>query len=399
MKKIYPALLFLLISGCSQVDRSLTIYSDSSEVAELVNLFNQTQSLYEASFIYKPSGNKEMINPGQNDIIFENGLHGYMEKMKSLDDMRENIFVKSIYPEILKTGILETSLKLIPLSLDIPVVLSKEKQNGKKFITWKDLTLESKEFNILKEGSLIQSGFSPLWSDSFLSTYYHTRIHTLIGEMDDIDFNDFIRTGDELILWINDINGSIELDHGFSEKYRYIPDYRLIREGRTAFTVIPLSEWALLPDNISRELEIQPLIIDGGLQSLKILSVGIPLTAKNPEGAKVFLTWLLEEKTWEDYLLLTGRNRDDSFAFLGGISSSETLNTKILPKTYPWIEPYIPRTGEFDRQADLPPQWIFLWKDLLLPMIRESISNPLYDRDMGKEYEEWLLLHPDAWES
>jgi hypothetical protein len=357
LKKIYPALLFLLISGCSQVDRSLTIYSDSSEVAELVNLFNQTQSLYEASFIYKPSGNKEMINPGQNDIIFENGLHGYMEKMKSLDDMRENIFVKSIYPENMKTGILETSLKLIPLSLDIPVVLSKEKQNGKKFITWKDLTLESKEFNILKEGSLIQSGFSPLWSDSFLSTYYHTRIHSFIGEMDDIDFNDFIRTGDELILWINDINGSIELDHGFSEKYRYIPDYRLIREGR------------------------------------------IPLTAKNPEGAKVFLTWLLEEKTWEDYLLLTGRNRDDSFAFLGGISSSETLNTKILPKTYPWIEPYIPRTGEFDRQADLPPQWIFLWKDLLLPMIRESISNPLYDRDMGKEYEEWLLLHPDAWES
>jgi hypothetical protein len=399
LKKVTPVLIVLLMIGCSKLDRTLTIYSDSVETAELVNLFNQTQSLYKASYIYRPEGSNLSINPGEHDIVISHSLQGYLDKMLSLDDLRETDFVNSIYPEILKMGISGTSLKTIPLSLDIPVVLTKDLQNDKKFISWEELGIQSKSFNVLKEERLTQSGFSPLWSETFLSAFYRSRIPSISKELDGNEFRGFAETAQELSEWIQDINGSLELDNDFSEKYRYIPDYRLILTGRTGYSVMPLSQWSLLPDSVSRELKIQPLIINEGLQNIETLAVGIPQTSENPEGAKAFLTWLLEEKTWEDYLLLTGRNRDEGFAFLGGISSSESLNAGLLLEAYPWTEPLIPRKGEFAKQSVLPPQWRLLWNDLLLPLVKESIAHPSIEKDMSNEYRKWLLLHPDPWDS
>jgi len=388
----------LILTGCSREENDILVYSDLPETVELVNLFNQTQTLYKASFVYAAS-EEEVLNPNLNDIILSRSLQSYKERMLSLDSYRNTDFVKSIYPEILKSGIQDTTLKTIPLSLDIPVVIAADLPGDSKFYSWEEISSHSGVFNKVVDGSLTQCGFSPLWSDSFLTAYFYSGISSFADDMETNNLDDMKNIVNELVSWISNVNGSLELDQNFNEKYRYIPDYRLIKNGRIGFMVSSLSEWTMLPDKISRDLEAKTLTLAGGVQSTAILSAGIPVTASNPEGARAFLSWLLTEKTWDDYLRLTGRNRDDSFAFLGGISSSERINRNILVEYYPALGEFIPLKGEMIRFPGILPQWTVLWDDFLLPRIKESIRNPQVVRDIAGQYKKWILLHPDLWNS
>lgn len=391
--------IFILFSSCSKPEKNIKIYSDRAEVAELVNLFNQSQAQYSATLVYSSTETEEGNNPGNQDLVISSGLHSnfYKEKLIGLDSLRNNSFVKNIYPKLLKTGITDTSLKTIPLSLSLPMVISAETISAGKYTSWEDLGLYAGEFNIIKEDSLTHAGFSPPWSETFVSAYYNMRINSFISEINDNNFQGITERSQELLDWIIKTNGSLEMCQAFSAKYRYIPDYRLIMNGRIALSVISLEEWALLPDSITRELNAEILKFEDGVQSIEILSAGIPLKSENQTGALFFLNWLLEDSTWKEYLTIVSRNRDESFGFLNGISSSEKLNTELLLDYYPWMKAHIPRAGEFASQVEIEPQWTLVWKDLFLPLIMESISSPQFSKNFGNEYRKWILLNPDPW--
>ncbi|WP_171832071.1 hypothetical protein [Oceanispirochaeta sp. M1] len=397
-----PLLLSVLIlfSGCSKIERNIKVYSDRAEVAELVNLFNQSQSQYTAVFIYKTSGSEEGSNPGNQDIVISSGLHSsfYKEKLSGLNSLRKKSFVQSIYPELLKTGISDTTLKTIPLSVSLPLVISGDTISEGKYTSWKDLSRYAADFNVLKEDSLIHSGFSPPWSKTFLTAYFNNRIDSFRTELNKNNFQEIRDRSQELLAWIIETNGSLEMCRAFSKKYRYIPDYRLIMNGRIALSVIPLEEWALLPDSITRELNAEILKFEDGVQSIGILSAGIPLQSENQAGALFFLNWLLEDSTWEDYLTIVSRNRDESFGFLNGISASEKLNTDLLPRYYPWMKSHTPRAGEFASQTEIESQWTQVWTELFLPLVLESVTNSQFSKDFSNEYRKWLLQNPDPWE-
>ncbi|MDC7233597.1 MAG: hypothetical protein PQJ58_10215, partial [Spirochaetales bacterium] len=363
--------LLLLLSGCTRTEDTIKVYSDRPEVAELVNLFNQSQDLYTAVFTYTSGTSEEPVNPGLHDIVIAGGLHSSRnkERLSDLNSLRNSSFVKSVYPELLKTGITGTSLRAIPLSASLPVIISGEKISRGKYISWSELSDFASGFNIVQEDSLRNTGFSPLWSEVFVTSWYNNSISSYSTEVRENSFRDFDRLSAELKQWIIENNGSMEMCRAFSDKYRYIPDYRLIINGRIACTVLSLEEWALLPDTITRELTPGILKFEEGLQSTEILSAGIPAEPANPEGALIFMNWLLEESTWEDYLTLLARSRDESFAFLGGISASEKLNTGLLLRYYPWMEPYAPRAGEWSIQPEVETQWPLVWDKLLLPLV------------------------------
>jgi hypothetical protein len=391
--------VIILFSSCSKPERNIKVYSDRAEVAELVNLFNQSQAQYSAIFIYSSAGSVEESNPGNQDVVISSGLHSsfYKDKFRGLNSLRKNSFIKSIYPEVLKTGISDTTLKTIPLSLSLPLVISGVTISTGKYTSWEDLSLYAGEFNVVKEDRLTHTGFSPPWSETFLTAYYNMQINSFTSEIDDNNFQEINEKSQELQDWIIKTNGSLEMCRAFSTKYRYIPDYRLIMSGRIALSVISLEEWALLPDSITRELKAEILKFETGVQSIEILSTGIPLNSENQEGALFFMNWLLEDSTWEDYLTIVSRNRDESFGFLNGISASEKLNTELLLSYYPWMEAHTPRAGEFAPQAEIESQWSIVWKDLFLPLIMESITSPQFSKDFSNEYRKWLLLNPDSW--
>ena len=392
------ALPFLLFS-CKKENPNITIYSDSPETAVMVDLFNQTQDAFHARFIYAGSDREEGSGAGSSDIIISRDIHSsvYKKRMTNLDGYRTTPFVSSIYPTILRSGVENSELKTIPLSLELPAVIAAPGVGeGNKFISWDEMTRVSSEFNELQNDFLTGCGFSPLWSGSFLKAWFNTNV-SLDGNIDsEADFYQVIESSDALVDWIQEINGGSDLDTAFSDKYRYIPDYRLIMEGRSGFTVIPLSEWALLPDTISRELDMRLLNPGNGLVALSILSVGLPESSENSEGAAAFLEWLLRESTWDDYLKLNSRYRDESFTFLGGFSASEDLNVKLLPQYFPAAASVVPRKGEFAEQPGIPPQWSKLWEDLFLPLYRERVKGTPHG--FSEEYKKWLLQNPDPWE-
>ncbi len=396
---ILCALVPLLFS-CRKENPQLTVYSDTAETAILVDLFNQTQKNYHARFIYAGTEKGELQGPGSHEVIIGRDIHSsaYKTRMKNLDGYRTSSFVSSVYPSILKTGVEDRELRTIPLSLELPAVLSSPGTGDDgKFIDWDEMTDLSSEFNELEDEALIHCGFSPLWSDSFLKTWFNAKVNLNTGMESDADFLPVIESADALIDWINEVNGGLDADEAYSAKYRYIPDYRLVMEGRSAFTVLPLSAWALLPDTITRGLSMQLLNPGKGLIALDILSIGLPENSRNPEGADAFLEWLLRESTWVDYLKLNSRYRDESFTFLGGISASEKLNIRLLPEYFPSAAVIAPRKGEFAAQPEIPSQWSKVWTSLFLPLVKDRLEGTA--RSFPEEYRKWLLQNPDPWDT
>ncbi|MDC7241925.1 MAG: hypothetical protein PQJ50_16340 [Spirochaetales bacterium] len=389
----------LLLSSCSGTERNFTVYSDKAAVAELVNLFNQTQSDFQATFVYSESAPPEERNPGNYDVVIANGLHSeeYKTYFTSLNSLRSEKYVREMYPELMQAAILDTTLTLIPLSLSLPVVVSKEEIDTGKYISWDEMSDLAGEFNREKEDSLTNTGFSPLWSDSFITAYYNSRTLSYPREVEEKEFSGFTEISEGIKNWVIETNGSLERSLAFSTKYRYIPDYRLIENGRIAFTVMPLEEWALLPDVITRELHARLLNFEKGLETTRILSAAVPKSAGNQEGGLYFMKWILQDSTWDSYLTLISRNRDEIFGFLGGISASADLNYEYLVKYYPWMKPHVPRRGEFAPLTEIGAQWPLAWDRLFLPYILEILRNPNTTRDFSRDYRNWQLLHPDPW--
>ncbi len=390
-------LILLVFSSCRDKNPEILVYSDRPETIELINLFNQGQNIYTARLVHGKNQDASEIAPGFCDIVIAKGIHNlaYQKDFSDLNSFRETSFVQNIYPEILKTGVVEQTLKTIPLALDLPVLLGSSSSKSGKMIYWKDLGSQVLSFNKEQQGSLKYCGFSPLWSNSFLGVYFDSQISSWVDILEKQDFIPLQRASRGLEEWIIEHNGSMKADQAFTDKYRYIPDYRLILEGRIAFEVMPLSRWASLPDEITRKLSLNLLAFDSGLECFTILSAALPKKAKNPKGGTFYLNWLLEEENWKKYLEETTRNRDESFAFLGGISASEKLNMELLPAYWPVLKGKIPRRGEFAVQSTHPPQWKALWGELFLPLIRQELQGTT--GDYKKEYRKWQLLHPDTW--
>ncbi len=401
-KTLIPLIILtaaLAVSSCSKTERNFSVYSDKAVVAELVNLFNQTQSDYQATFVYSESAPPEKRNPGNYDVVIANGLHSteYKARFTSLNSLRSEKYVQDMYPELKQAAILDTTLTLIPLSLSLPVVISADEIETGKYISWDEMSELAGEFNREREDSLTNAGFSPLWSESFITAYYNSQTLSYTREVDENNFRGFIEISERIKNWVIETNGSLERSLAFSNKYRYIPDYRLIENGRIAFSVMPLEEWALLPDVITRELHARLLNFEKGLETTRILSAAIPSAAANQEAALYFVRWLLQDSTWDSYLTLISRNRDESFGFLGGISASADLNYDLLVKYYPWMQSHVPRRGEFAPLTEIGAQWPLAWDRLFLPYILEILRNPNSSRDFTRDYRNWQLLHPDPW--
>ena len=384
----------LLLFSCSEQNRIISVYTDIPEAVLLINQFNNTQSDYTARVVFS-----DLYENGEEDesidIILGRSLHTpeYMEKMTSLDRFRENSYIASIYPEVLQACTRQANLKLLPLSIDLPVLLQKKGEIKGKIADWEEVTNGMEVFNTVKEDHLVKAGFSPLWSDDFLLSYLST---------DTVSFQDFLNDPqkgyqsktENLAAWIGKYNKDQEEIHHFMDKYMYIPYYRLLAGDRTGFSINRLTEYILLPDEVTNQLSFRYFGTDGYLQPLQIISAGIPLKSSAPEGAEAFLLWLMEDETWDNLYREIIQNRDSLFG-LNGISASYRVNETILTGIYPALKGMIPYPGEFERIPQPVPQWEKVLKEVLMPQIRENLQGEIPSTNMSETYEKWLLLNPD----
>ena len=87
-------------------------------------------------------------------------------------------------------------------------------------------------------------------------------------------------------------SGSIEADQVFIKRYRYMPDERLIEDGRVLFARTDFSSWVKLPDAISSNLDIRYLKGPGTIPVYSVTSAAIPRKGKSAKEAIRFVQWL-----------------------------------------------------------------------------------------------------------
>ena len=360
-----------------------------------MNQFNTDQSDFtvETLFLNNPEKN---IALESTDLILARDIHApaYMKLMKNLNKYRADDYLQGIYPEILQSCILDTELKLIPLSLGLPLAArSTPSESTSKFMDWATLSKEAAEINHDTNGHLTRTGFSPLWSNEFILSYLTAGSCSTQSLMETESIL-YQKKTEELIQWINENNsGSPEIQR-FMGKYMYIPEHRLLSDDRIGFSIMKLSDYLLLTDSITHDLTFKLFTVSGRLQPTQIVSAGIPEEAPNSDGAEALLNWLTKKETWESYIFSSIRNRDKVFG-LEGISANYTINESIIAKAYPLLKEHIPYPGEFDRISTPVPQWKRIEKELLLPHTLKVLKGEEQSADLKEEYRKWLLLNPD----
>ena len=398
MRKIlflYTALLLLLLS-CSRETRTIRVYTDIPEAVLLMNSFNTRQSRYTAEVI-PLNQNDSNWSPEEGDLLLAENIQtgSYLSKMINLNKYRETPYVKSIYPELIQSSLYGKELKLIPLSMDLPLIISKKgsSPDASRSVNWTELSESALAFNRGEDGVLKETGFSPLWSDDFLINALSSGLNSFSQLMEDPS-DGYREKTTQIQEWIEEYNGGFDSISQFNSTYRYIPDYRLLINGRIGFSLIRLSDFMLLPEKISKELSYRFLKFNEDLQPLQILSAGIFSQAPNPEGAETLIQWLIEEDTWNIYYNEILQNRDSTFAFQG-ISASYKINETLLTAAYPTLSGRIPYPGELDRIPEYLPQWNRVRKEVMLPHVHKVLAGTAEARSLNEEYRKWLLQNPD----
>ncbi len=388
--------ILILFLSCSRDDRFINIYTDLPEAVILADQYNRQNTGYTAKVIFSNQQEEDKEIPAA-DLILNRNLHtpAYMAGFENLDHLREEEYIKYTYPAVLLACQYNTELKLIPLSLDLPVLLEKAPlvSGEGKTADWEELSRKAEEFNSLQDEALTRAGFSPLWSNVFLISFLLDSATDFQSLFEDPQVTYGAATGN-LKGWIRDYNHDLPAILGFNEKYMYIPDYRLLTEGRIGFTVKNLSETMLLPDEIRKNLSFRYFAPRRKLLVTSLVSAGMPLNAQNREGAESFLLWMMQKHIWRDYYTEVIRNRDQIFAF-GGISANREVNEEILTGIYPDLKEFVPYPGEFARIPQLVSQWDKVKEQVLLPHIREVLTKEAPPESLRNEYQQWLLLNPD----
>lgn len=372
------------------------MYTDIPEATLLLTQFNNQQSDFTAEIHHiKETDNGNNITKG--DLLLSKDIHTdvYLSRMMNLNKLRETPYIQTVYPEVLQSCIYEKELKLIPLSMDLPLVLFKgDSYTGdSKYMNWTELRKSASSFNIFNDGQLTHTGFSPQWSHDFIMDYLSAGT---------ISFQDFIDNPSELYkektsglkTWTTENKQGPEEITQFNSKYKYIPDYRLIMSGRIGFSFLSLSEFMLLPDSITTELSSRIFTTDAHLRPRQIISAGFFMDPPNPEGVNALMEWLLREETWDYYVHNIIQNRDSIFG-LDGISANYGINETVLSKAYPALKGKIPYPGEIGSIPPPLPQWEKFCDELLIPHTLKVLSTAVAAETLKEEYRKWLLLNPD----
>lgn len=389
------ALLSLILS-CSRENQTIHVYTDIPEATLLLTQFNNQQSRYTAEIHYlKETGNGNSNIKG--DILLSKNIHTevYLNRMMNLNKIRESSYIRDVYPEILQACIFKKELKLIPLSMDLPLTIFKEERfsGTSRYISWEDLRESASSFNVSNDDKLTHTGFSPLWSHDFIMDYLSTGILSF-REFTENPSGIYKEKTSELYKWNIENNNGIEGINLFNSKYRYIPDYRLIMSDRIGFSFFRLSDFMLLPDSITSELSSRIYINDGGLKPRQIISAGVFMDPPNPEGVDALIQWFLQLDTWDYYVHNIIQNRDRIFG-LDGISTNYRINETVFSKAYPALKGKIPFPGEFGRISAPLPQWEKLCEELIIPHALKVLSTGVDAESLSEEYRKWLLLNPD----
>jgi ABC-type glycerol-3-phosphate transport system substrate-binding protein len=401
-------LLFLLlcIYGCGLVNfnnPTIRFWTNKEEVLPYIEEFNRQHPNYKIEITYLPSLTEDFVTLKEKPDLILYPIPGTIineNQFESLDNIiaSAGINKEDTYQKLLKQGVYEERQKFLPFSFDIPVIVFR-KQNDQGVS--QDFSIDLKDFKNLSDSlTTVQGrrlktlGFSPLWNSEFLyylAVIFGADFKDAAQNILSWDENALTSTVEYLRTWIQGSMQGIFSEREFSKKYVYGPMYKLVQDKelgfyRISFFFSTISDYFAIAEEERKNLDFRWLSYDNEIPvNERTLSFAIPKGAKNPDGARFFLSWIYNPMIQKSLIKMNRVNNYGTFGIANGFSILKKLNEHYLPDYYPLLIGLVPPEKYLLFSNQLPLNWEKIKKEIILSWLIEEIGkngpiSPLKDK-------------------
>ena len=375
----------------AQRERRIVIWTNCSEFAQYVELFNKNNAENRAIIVYKENPALSLPVPKDElppDIIVGPWLRSDTTKKNfcRLDYLftHNNISSQMFYENLLNAGKIRYSQYLLPVSFNLPAVIFDKSNEAlvpdNYMLTLEQLRQTGAKYNQTKaNGTFQRIGFAPLNNNSFLS---------LAAKLFYTDFreskNQIIWSGQNLGKtttflknWIQTENQSAQAEEDFSFKYLFMPYYRQVSSGRTLFACTESDLLFKTMHEQDLQLDYRWLTQDGKIfMEDSFVMMGIYKKTKNRTGASEFISWFFQNDVQREILERKEKARleTDMFGIAGGFSAVRSVTEHVLPIFYTQLLSNLPPAQMIQVPQKLPPRWESYKTQVVEPYIRAEIT-------------------------
>lgn len=398
--KILLATVFLcaqtFFTSCSkskkvqQPDR-IVLWTNCSEFAQYIELFNKTHQQDKVVLVYKDNPAlslppaKDELPP---DIVVGSWLRTEKTKQyfKQLDYLfdHQDLSSEMFYPQLLISGRTRYSQYLLPVSFNLPAIIySSDNANfisDSYILTPEQLRTIGSEYNQKnKKEAYTRIGFAPLGNSDFLYLVTKLKGVNFREEKNQIVWNQdaLNNTTDFLKDWIVTENTSAQTEEDFTFKYLFMPYYRQVTSGRTLFAYTTSNEFLKIMKD--QTLNIDYRWVSSGT-SIPIedsyTMMGIYKNCRNQVGASEFITWFFQP---ENQKAILERKEalgleTELFGIADGFSSIREVNEHILPTFYTQLLSNLPPSQIISVPQQLSARWESYKEMVVEEYLRQTIT-------------------------
>ncbi len=400
--------LLAATAGCSLLSGSVGIlWTNRPEFTTYVELFNASQSRYKLEVVYKANPVASLSNATKvPDLVIGRQADSSPEigRFVSLDQIlnRGEINPSLFYRELLRAGRSEGRQILLPVSFDLPALLSKAASDASPAsdttVTLDQVKQRALLFDKDSSDAFRVLAFSPLWSGDFL--YIAAQMMGADFREDshgDLAWDDqkLTKAVSYLRDWITGVDGGSANDREFSEKYLYDPVDKLLSSGRVAYYYASLSSFYDLPADKRKGIRLQWVAQNGRIPVLdNLLFAGVPRWSRNRAAAFAFLEWFYRPATQRRLLEAARDEHLPGFGIANGLSALPQVNERDFPQFFPFLIARVPPADALAFPRPLPGDWRGIKSDVLVPWLEHEILSPATDQPLQERLKAWRLQRP-----
>jgi len=402
--RVLPSVIALALAGTFAGCGSATVvlWTDSSEAAPVVELFNAEQDRYVVELRYEPDVSRALrISEESADVVIARAIEddSTARLFRPVDRLLGGaIDPDEFYAPLLANGSRSGRQLLLPLSFNLPLIYFSDRTLGPSggiSLNAEHMRAAGVRFNTLDDERADHIAFSPLWDGAFL--YELIRFEGMVVQENAAGDPEWSLGGllggmNVAIGWIEEDNGGVAIDGAFQEQYLYDPIIRLVQQGRILFGYDSSESFFRRSDESRSGLQVRWL---GNEQEIPVLEsivyAGIPDRATNRSGAEAFIAWLFDANLQTELLANNRRKRIDAFGIVGGFSSLWRVTERAIPDQYPDLRSFIPPANWLRFPPPSPRHWALVVESVVQPwLLREAAGQP-QSRDLVSGVSAWLL--------
>ncbi len=390
-------LLSLFFLSCSK-EKTAVLWSSNREAANIVELFNISESEYKIIFKFKEDLAASFLEAEKKpDIIIGEDLQNYNIKSALINlnyFFNKTSNEKNIINQALLNGsYFNNQLSLIPISYALTAVVFKK--NTKKIdrtmasLELKQMQIYSAAFN---NDNFKRKGFSPFWDNDFIYAFLsHYQSSFTATESQDLKWDkEKLATAMNILEEWNMSNGGSEIMRDFNNKYLYDNRIKILKEERILFTTMSTSEFMLLPDSANKDLDFLYISNQFNMNPIERIYAGINKKTNAAKPALAFLSWLLNIESQTLIIKSSINRKEGTFGLFGGFSSINSVNSDIFPLYYPRLRGKIPEPEYIMSNLERPFDFNTIKDELITSWVQKNINGENITLD--ESFEKWNKL-------